>query len=279
MDHTTIEGTDIAYELLGSGPPVALIHAGICADWFVPLLNQPALVEQFRVLSYHRPGYGQSGRATGQASIAEQAEYLRLLMLHTGIEQAHIVGHSNGGMIALQLALDAPEMVASLALLESARPADPNLPEEQAFVRNVVARALQHQAGGDRAGAVDVWMRGVCGPDYRAALEQALPEGAFHRAIADADTFFILELPTVRAWAFTREDAARVTQPALAVLGERSKEVTPTFDLRHHLLLNWLPRVEPYVLPGATHLLHVQNPRDMAERLAAFFTQHPIPEA
>jgi pimeloyl-ACP methyl ester carboxylesterase len=41
------------------------------------------------------------------------------------------------------------------------------------------------------------------------------------------------------------------------------------------MLLTWLPNAEPFVLPGATHLLHVENPRGMAERLAAFFARHP----
>lgn len=39
---------------------------------------------------------------------------------------------------------------------------------------------------------------------------------------------------------------------------------------------SWLPNVEAFVLPNATHLLHVQNPRGMAEGLAAFFARHPI---
>jgi predicted ATPase len=39
----------------------------------------------------------------------------------------------------------------------------------------------------------------------------------------------------------------------------------------------WLPNVEPFVLPDANHLLHVRNPRGMAERLASFFAEHPGP--
>jgi pimeloyl-ACP methyl ester carboxylesterase len=118
-------------------------------------------------------------------------------------------------------------------------------------------------------------MRGVCGPDYRAVLERVLP-GAFEQAVADADTFFDQELPAVRGWPFGQEDARRVTQPALLVLGARSREVTPVFDQRHELLLAWLPDAEPFVLPDATHLLHVQNPRGTAEGLAAFFARHPL---
>ena len=45
---------------------------------------------------------------------------------------------------------------------------------------------------------------------------------------------------------------------------------------RQELLLSWLPNVEPFVLADATHLLQVQNPRGMAEGLAAFFARHPL---
>jgi pimeloyl-ACP methyl ester carboxylesterase len=115
-------------------------------------------------------------------------------------------------------------------------------------------------------------MRGVCGPDYRAPLERALP-GAFEQAVADADTFFGQQLRAVAQWSFGEADASRVARPVLAVVGERSH---PVFAERRELLLAWLPHAEGYTLPGATHLLHVEQPRAMAERLAAFVDEYPI---
>jgi pimeloyl-ACP methyl ester carboxylesterase len=110
-------------------------------------------------------------------------------------------------------------------------------------------------------------------------LDKALP-GAFDQAVADADTFFGQELPSLREWSFTREDAARITRPVLAVTGAKSDEARPVsgevlrvFAERQELLLAWLPNVEPFILPDATHLLQVQNPRGMAEALAAFFAR------
>jgi hypothetical protein len=46
---------------------------------------------------------------------------------------------------------------------------------------------------------------------------------------------------------------------------------------RQALVQTWLTDVEPFVLPDATHLLHVQRPRAMAEALAGFFTRHLLP--
>lgn len=260
-----VDGVELEYEVHGAGDPVVLVHAGVCADWFAPLLEQPALRDDHRVLSYHRAGYAGSERVKGELTIARQAAQCAALMHHAGIERAHLVGHSSSAAIVLQLALDAPDAVLSLSLLETALLAVPSGP--------YAGEALGRYRAGDRAGAVDAWMRGVCGPGYRAPLERAIP-GAFDQAVIDLDTFLGQELPALRDWPFTEQTAARVRQPALAVLGARSDGVSPVFRRRHELLLAWLPHVEAFVLPDANHLLHVQNPRGMAERLASFFAQH-----
>lgn len=271
LDRAALQDIELEYEVLGTGEPVVLVHHGVGLDWFRPLLEEPALTDNYRVLSYHRVGYGGSSRVTGPLSFEREADHCRSLMHHLGIERAHVVGHSASAMITLQLALDAPDAVHTLALLESARPAPQNERQVE-FARSVVRPALERYGAGDKAGAVDTWMRGVGGSDYRAALDRVLPD-AFEQAVADADTFFGHELPAVQEWSFTPEDASRITQPALVVLGERTD---PIFRGRRELLLAWLPNAEPFELPEATHLLYVQNPRGMAEALADFFARHPL---
>ena len=272
MDRARIDGIELEYEVRGSGEPVVLIHAGVCADFFAPLIAQRALTSRYTVLRYHRSGYAGSDRLPDAVTLAHQAEHCRALMRHLGIERAHVVGHSSSASMALQLALDACDAVQSLALLDPARPAVPSALQMES-VTAFVEPALERYRAGDKAGAVDIWMRGVCGPDYRAALERALP-GAVDQAVADADTFFGQELPAVAQWSFGQEEAARIAQAALVVLGENS---IPLFRERCDLLLAWLPNAEAFELPEATHLLHVQNPGAMANALAAFFSRHPLP--
>jgi pimeloyl-ACP methyl ester carboxylesterase len=271
LEAASLDGFELEYEMRGAGEPVVLMHAGVCADFFKPLMEEPALADRYRLVRYHRIGYAGSSRFAGAVSIAQQAAHCRSLMGHLDIERAHIVGHSSSAMMALQLALDAPERVRTLALLDSARPA-PQSEVQLEFVNTYVQPALRRYGAGDKAGAVDIWMRGTCGADYRASLQQALPDG-FDQAVADADTFFGQELPAVQQWSFTQDEARRITQPVLAVLGALSRQI---FRERRELLLAWLPNVEPFVLADATHLLHVQNPRGMAEGLARFFARHPL---
>jgi pimeloyl-ACP methyl ester carboxylesterase len=264
MRRARIGALEIAYEERGAGDPVVLIHAGVCADWFANLLDEPALAGPYRLIRYHRAGYGDSDRIEGPVTVAQLADHCRALLRYLGIDRAHLVGHSSSAVIALQLAMEHPDVVNTLALLETALLAVPSGP--------FAGQAMRAYADGDAAAAVDIWMRGVCGPGYRDVFDAVLP-GAIDRAAADADTFFGQELPAVRAWSFGPAEARGITQPVLLVVGERSKEVSPAFDERHALLQGWLPSAESFELPAANHLMHVQNPSVLAERLATFFSR------
>ena len=271
MDRAVLEGIELEYEVRGAGEPVVLVHGGIFPDFFRPLWEQPALSGRYCVVSYHRIGCADSGRIAGPVSIAQEAQHCRSLMRHLGIERSHIVGHSNGGNLVLQLALDAPDAVHSLVLQEPALMSVPSVHTARTFI----ATAFQHYTAGDKAGAIDTFLQGTCGPGYRAVLDASLP-GSFDRYVADADTFFGRQLPAMQQWSFLQEDASRITQPVLAVIGAKSREQSPIWNERQELLLAWLPNVEPFVLPDAGHLMQVENPCGMAEGLAAFFARHPL---
>jgi pimeloyl-ACP methyl ester carboxylesterase len=275
LDRVAVNGVELEYELCGAGEPVVLIHWGVgAAVWAGPLLDQPALTGRYRLLSYHRAGFAGSTRLAGPVTMATHAAHCHLLMRELGITTAHIVGHSSSVPVALQLALDAPEAAHTLTLMEAARPAPPT-DTQQRFGKDVAQAAARRYRAGDPAGAVDTFFRGVFGPGYRPALDHGLP-GAFEQAVADAGTFFTQEIPALQQWPFTEDDARRIQQPALAVLGTASP---PIFAERHKLLLQWLPNAEPLELPGLTHLLHGQNPTAVAEGLADFFARHPIPDS
>ena len=270
MDRATLEGIELEFDIRGNGEPVVMIHPGHFADWFLPLLAEPVLADHYRLLTYHRVGCAGSSPVAGPVSLAQQGAHCRALLRYLGIERAHVVGHSSSANIALQLALDAPEVVHSLAVLEPALYSVPS-----ARTSRVAEAALQLYHAGDKAGAMDTFLRAVCGPDYRNVLERALP-GAFDQHVADADTFFSAEIPAMRQWSFTQDDARRIRQPVLAVVGARSLELSPVWNERQQQLLSWLPDVEPFVLPAATHLLQVENPQGMAAGLAAFLARPPL---
>jgi pimeloyl-ACP methyl ester carboxylesterase len=193
------------------------------------------------------------------------------VLRHLGVERAHVAGHSYGGCVALQLALDAPAVVGSLALLEPGL----QVGASAAGYREALARGAARYQEAGAAVAVDEFLQARW-PGYGAALERVLP-GAVAQAVADAGTWFERELPGQLAWRFGEAEARRLTQPALSVLGGESDALWSRFGETHRLLLAWLPRAEGFVLPGTTHLMQLQDPRGLAAALAAFWARHPLP--
>ncbi|MEZ4573060.1 MAG: alpha/beta fold hydrolase, partial [Thermomicrobiales bacterium] len=118
MNRMAIENTSLSFETQGMGEPVVLIHGALVADSFRPLIRQTGLSSNYRLITYDRRGYGNSGRASDVLSIEAQAADCRSLMDHLGVKWAHVVGHSLGGSIALHLTRRAPEVVKSLVLIE-----------------------------------------------------------------------------------------------------------------------------------------------------------------
>ena len=136
--------------------------------------------------------------------------------------------------------------------------------------------AFQLYQAGDTEGASDGFLRVAIGPAYRGFLDELIP-GAYAQAVADADTFFAVELPSVGEWRFTREDARRIGQPVLAVLGSESAKDWAGWPEVQARVQEWMPQAEPFVLAGANHALEEMDPRGVAEAMAAFFARHPIP--
>ena len=126
MEHAKANGVELQYEVVGSGETMLLIHGAHLADALQPLVAEPAL-ERFQRLRYHRRGLGGSTYPVdaGPTSVAVQAKDAVGLLDHLGVDRAHLVGHSLGGAIALEVAAQYPTRVASLVLLEPAFLATP----------------------------------------------------------------------------------------------------------------------------------------------------------
>jgi pimeloyl-ACP methyl ester carboxylesterase len=271
VERRRLDGIGLAYEVSGSGDPVLLIPASLLADGFSPLVSEPSLADHHRLIRYHRRGMGGSTRTDGPVTVADQAKEAAGLLAQLGVERAHIVGHSYGGLIGLQLALDNPQLVGSLALLE------PNLlavPGSAAF-NDEVRPAFAAYRAGEKEKAVAHFLSVVAGLPWsscRQLIEEAVP-GGVTQAMADAETFFAVEVPALRHWAFGAEDAATLTSPVLSALGSASHWF---FREGRQLLRQWFPHLEELDVEDAGHLLQLQNHKDLASGLASFFARHPL---
>ena len=115
MQRARINGTEIAYEIRGTGAPLVMIH-GAQGDQTMFTGLASAYASQFRVLTFDQRGSGLSEKPDMDYSIAMLADDTAALMEHAGFSAAHIIGVSMGGTIAQELALRHPHKVTSLVL-------------------------------------------------------------------------------------------------------------------------------------------------------------------
>jgi len=119
MPTANVNGTSIFYRQAGQGPDVVLVH-GLAADhahWYLRIL--PQLASEFRVTVYDLRGHGLSASPPTGYSSAVMAADLAALLEHLGVKGAHVVGHSFGGVVALQLARRAPTLASRLTIADS----------------------------------------------------------------------------------------------------------------------------------------------------------------
>jgi 3-oxoadipate enol-lactonase len=246
---------EVHYRERGQGTPALLIHG----NWTTSLWWQPTLEllpPGLRAIAYDVRGRGRTqGPAIPQA-IPTLAEDLHGLMDSLGIIRAHLLGHSLGSAIAMQLALDHPERVHTLAVLAPAwvdgMPAAYNLPSHQLSVhdsRDYYASALRGMA--------------PSAPDD-ALWQQLLDEGHQQRREASLATLHALV-----DWAPGERLKALHGIPSLVVSGEKDMLSTVEMGQRCASLLG----ARHLVMKGVGHSPNLETPRDFLAKWKEFIEE------
>ncbi len=268
MERLQIDNAQIEYEVRGKGEPVLLIHLSVVADGLAdPLFRRPEIASRYQLIHFHRRGYGGSTLGSIPLTVAREAADAAALLRQLAVRRAHVAGHSFGGMIALQLALDHPNLVHSLALLE---PSLPMVPGGEARLQQLFAPMMNAYRAGEKRKAMVTLSDAIFGPGWQAVVERAVP-GGVEQAVKDFDTFMQEQAP-IREWQFGPAEAATIHQPVLSVLGIHT---SPFMKAGRSLLHEWFPRAEQCDIES-THLLQMQDPIAVANGLAGFFSRHPI---
>jgi pimeloyl-ACP methyl ester carboxylesterase len=254
MERVELGGVQVAFEIHGSGDPAVLIQAPPFVTWYHPLV---AHLTGRAALRYRRlsgvTGFG----------VEDDARLCARLLTHVRFVRPHVVGHSYGGIVALEVARQRSVDMRSLALLEPA-PAGLSAP---ATATAQMAPLLQMARDSGAVAAMEHFLRGACGGLEPEELERFVP-GALHDAAMHAAGFFECELPAAIRWSFAPADAGFVSCPILNLRGALSG---PRFQDASATIQSWFPRAEPGVLDGASHLLMAQQPEAAARCLERFW--------
>lgn len=247
MPYLDLPQGSVWYEEQGSGDPLILIHGGAVDSRFFEQ-NVGPLAEHFRVIATDLWGHGRTADRDGAFSLASFSADVAGLIERVAGGSAHVLGHSIGSTVALDLAIRRPELVRQLIQISGGF--------------DVAADAT------DRELDIDAMVVGTVkflGSNYGAVS----PDGEEHFAVVTRKDF---ELSSNEP-RLTVDQVAAIPHRTLVMVAD--DDITP---IEHQLdFFRALPNGELAVVPGTSHFLLQEKPALCNAIILDFLTNEPVP--
>jgi pimeloyl-ACP methyl ester carboxylesterase len=254
-----VDGGRLFYEEAGAGQPVVFIHPGL---WDRRTWDDqfPNFAERFRAIRYDVRGYGKSSKPEREYSNVED---LRALLEQLGVDRAAIIGCSMGGGIAIDFAVEYPDLVWALVPVAAALSGVEETDEEREKWALVFGRIMEAASAGNIDRAVDLLM------EIWAPLGTGDRSGRRIRQIA-------MENP----WAITNEGklAREIDPPALPQLSTIRASTLIVLGAQDLQDINQMwnqygprfPSSRTVVLDGADHVVNMRQPEEFNRLVLEF---------
>ncbi|MFI5075342.1 MAG: alpha/beta fold hydrolase [Actinomycetales bacterium] len=249
--YADVNGLHLYYETYGSGAPLVLLHGGMLTiDLnFASLI--PALAQTHTVIGVEMQGHGRTANIDREITYANLATDIVALLDHLGIERAAVLGHSMGGGVALEMAVNHADRVSAIVPISASVSKDgmhPDLLDPSTFETSSIMPTAQDFA------------------DFKGAYERLSPHpeqfDAFLMSLSGMDADFA-------GW--TDEQLAGISCPVLIVQGDND------FTTVAHagVMLAKIPNSTLAVIPGTTHMQVTRRDTILLPVLDRFFAAHP----
>lgn len=254
-------GLEIAYERVGDGPPLVLVH-GAAEDGRIWRPQLAGLSDELTVVAWDEPGTGHSSDVPAQFGLPEYADCLAAVIEAVGLGCAHVAGLSWGGTVVLELYRRRPELVATLILVDTYAGWKGSLPEEE----------LQSRVAGTRrmlaapAEEFDPTLPGLFAGDPPAELVPLLEAIA-----ADVRPETLRVQLSVMAEANQRDLLPRIAVPTLLIWGEHDAR-SPLGVARQ--FEKAIPDTTLVVIPHCGHVSNVEQPERFNQAVREFCRAH-----
>ncbi len=254
MPEISVNNVRLHYLAEGRGPPLLFIHGlgGSHQDWEAQTAE---FAKRYRVLAPDLRGHGQSDKPTGAYSMAMFAADMAALLKAEGVSQAHVVGLSLGGGVAFQLALDHPQLVRTLTIVNSGPHAvmETFAAKFAIRLRFVIIRLFGLQKLGEI-----VAKKLFAGQD---ALRQTFIE----RFRVNQPGPYQASLRAFIGWSVMNR-LGEIRCPLLALTADQ--DYTPVVYKQHYV--DQIKNAQLVVVPDSRHALPMEKPEDFNRALAKF---------
>lgn len=256
MAETTVK-TPPAVDELGSGPPLVLVHGtGVNSRFWGGVPG--ALSGHHHVFTYDRRGFGRSSEPPVSDYTVHARDLIALLAERTG--PAVVVGWSAGGIVALDVALQRPDLVRSLVLYEV--PLHAKRHPSLGLLRVIVGLQLRRRLLRDEKGAARAFLRFVFAETGGQNAVDRWPGELQAEVDRDAHTT-LLEVDAGTGEHLTTARIATLAAPVVAIVGDRTSSMPRAAMAR---LGQILPHMPLRVLNGG-HGAHLEDPAAFARAI------------
>lgn len=257
--HAEVGGVQIGGQVVGSGPALLLLH-GFAGSWLEWQPNLEALSQHFKVYVPTMPGHGDSAPIPDYS--LETARRLFLSFIESeGLERVNLAGHSMGGLLALDFALNFPERVSKLVVMDSA-----GLGSEIHWGLRVLSLPIVGEVVCDF-----LWpkLRPYIGTIVRCiGLPVEAVEGSWERGGGMARLLRTgVGLRGQKLWPGIRDQLPSLRVPTLIIWGERD----PLFPLSQATAAHRaIPHSKLYILRGCGHCPGLENAEELNRVILEF---------
>ena len=256
MPRVDVNGVEIYYEDVGSGPAVVLIHGlgSSTRDWERQI---GPLSRSWRFIAIDLRGHGRSDKPPGPYSLSDFAGDVAAVIDHLGVGPVPVVGISLGGMTAFQLAADRPELVSRLMAVNALPSFDvAELGRLQVALRKLVTQFL----GMEKIAEI---LAPKLFPDEDMAEER---EMLIERWAQNDKRAYQAAFQAILDWPGVAEEMARFSKPILVVASDQ--DYTPVESKQPHV--EAMPTARMVVIENAHHAVPVERPQRFNEVLSEF---------
>ncbi|MEH6579656.1 MAG: alpha/beta hydrolase [Amphritea sp.] len=243
----------------GNGPVLVLVH-GFLSGFSYWEKQIESLSTHFEVIAMDHPGYGGETQETGSDKVADFAANILKELDALGVNNFHLLGHSMGGMIAQEIALQAPDRVNRLVLYGTGPMGD--LPGRFEPLEDSMVKVQKDGTEEAKYYTVASWFKkGTEDPSFESGMEMA--KGVSLQT-------FINGLRAMAGWsAMGRLD--QIQSQTLVVWGDLDRSYT--WQQQPYTLWQEIKNASLAVIPGCSHNAHLENPQLFNQLLFDFLTQ------
>lgn len=257
FDH---DDCSIHYEEYGRGAPVLLVHGlgSSCQDWEYQV---PALSTRYRVIAVDVRGHGRSDKPRERYTIPAFSADIEALLEHLNIGPVHYVGLSMGAMIGFQLAVDRPDLLKTLTIVNSAPQVKINSAGDawQYAKRWILARIFSMETIGEGLG------KNLFPRPEQADLRRKIAA----RWAQNDKRAYLASFDAIVGWG-VQQRLARIACPTLVVTADR--DYTPIELKAEYVRL--IPNARLQIIANSRHATPLDQPDAFNRALIDFIAAH-----